>query len=225
MGINDIRAAERFRTAEQLPGSFGSASVALIDVSACGAQIEHAQPLRLGTRGRFWFRRGQVGASVQALTVWSHLSRTPNAQGKYLYHSGLKLEALNSDYERALQELLEHGVITPDRDSLERKRKRDIERIAEARTRPVMKFLNPEIDVPTDQQLLIEHARKRLLSNPEEAQRWRQRAKYAITQGTVNIATDSIRDRQDVLAVWEYLERSIEISTIITVFEKLRTSH
>lgn len=225
MGTNDVRAAERFRTAEELPGSFGSASVALIDVSACGAQIEHSQPLRLGARARFWFRRGQVGASVQALTVWSHLSITPNAQGKYLYHSGLKLEAQNSDYERALQELLEHGVITPDRDSLERKRKRELERIAEARTRPVVKFLNPEIDVPPDQQLLIEHARKRLLSNPEEAQRWRQRAKYAITQGTVNIATDSIRDRQDVLAVWEYLERSVEISTIIAVFEKLRTSH
>lgn len=225
MGTNDVRAAERFRTAEELPGSFGSASVALLDVSACGAQIEHSQPLRLGTRGRFWFRRGQVGASVQALTVWSHLSRTPNAQGKYLYHSGLKLEAQNSDYERALQELLEHGVITPDRDSLERKRKRELERIAEARTRPALKFLNPEIDVPPDQQLLIEHARKRLLSNPEEAQRWHQRAKYAITEGTANIATDSIRDRQDVLAIWEYLERSVEISTIIAVFEKLRTSH
>ena len=157
--------------------------------------------------------------------MWSHLSRTPNAQGKYLYHSGLKLEAQNSDYERALQELLEHGVIRPDRDSLERKRKRELERIAESRTRPVVKFLKPEIDVPADQQLLIEHARKRLLSNPEEAQRWHQRAKYAITQGTVNVATDSIRDRQDVLAVWEYLERSVEISTIIAVFEKLRTSH
>jgi len=71
---------------------------------------------------------------------------------------------------------------------------------------------------------MIEHARKQLLSDPNEAQRWYQRAKYAITQGNTNIAADWIRNREDVLAVWEYLERSVEISTIAIVFERSRVT-
>ena len=86
-----------------------------------------------------------------------------------------------------------------------------------------MKFLRPDIEIPVDTQLLIEHARKQLLADPMEAQRWYQRAKYAITHGTENIAGDAIRNREDVLAVWEYLERSVDISTIALVFERARS--
>ena len=222
MEISELRITERFRTAEALSGSFGSASVTLLDVSASGAQIEHAQPLRIGTRGRLWFKRGDVSVSLQAVTIWSHLSKTPNPQGKYLYHSGVQLEADSRDFHFALQALLDHGVLSPDRESLERKKKRVLERAAEKNNRPTMKYLRPDIEVPADTQLLIEHARKQLLADPMEAQRWYQRAKYAITHGTANIAGDAIRSREDVLAVWEYLERSVEISTIVLVFERAR---
>jgi len=222
MDVNELRITERFRTAEALAGSFGSASVTLIDVSAAGAQIEHAQPLRIGTRARLWFKRGEVAVSLQAVTMWSHLSKTPNVQGKYLYHSGLRLEADTRDFYHALQALLDRGVLSPDHESLERKKKRALERAAERSSRPTMKYLRPDIEVPAETQLLIEHARKQLLADPVEAQRWYQRAKYAITQGTATIAGDAIRNREDVLAVWEYLERTVEISTIVLVFERAR---
>lgn len=222
MEISELRVTERFRTAEALVGSFGSASVTLIDVSASGAQVEHAQPLRIGTRARLWFKRGEVAVSLQACTIWSHLSKTPNAEGKYLYLSGLSLDAESREFHLALQALLDRGVLSPDRESLERKKKRVLERAAERTNRPTLKYLRPEIEIPADTQLLIEHARKQLLADPTEAQRWYQRAKYAITSGTVNIAGDAIRNREDVLAVWEYLERSVDISTIVLVFERAR---
>ena len=223
MDVSELRVTERFRTAEALTGSFGSASVTLIDVSATGAQIEHSQPLRIGTRARLWFKRVDVAVNLQAVTIWSHLSKTPNVQGKYLYHSGLRIETDTSDFDYALQAMLDHGVLSPDRESLERKKKRALERIAEKNNRPTMKVLRPEFEIPAETQLLIEHARKRLLADPVEAQRWYPRAKYAITQGTATLAVDSIRNREDVLAVWEYLERSVEISTIVLVFERARS--
>lgn len=225
MEISELRVTERFRTAEALVGSFGSASVTLIDVSASGAQIEHAQPLRIGTRGRLSFKRGEVSVSVQAHTIWSHLSKTPNAQGKYLYLSGVRLEGESGDFHHALQSLLARGVISPDRQSLERKKKRAEEKAAQKASRPTVKYLRPDIEVPVDQQLMIEHARKQLLADPTEAQRWYQRAKYAITHGGENIAGDWIRNREDVLAVWEYLERSVPISTIALVFERARATN
>jgi hypothetical protein len=222
MEVCELRGAERFLSSESIEGRYGSGDVTVLDVSSLGAQIEHAQPVRLGTIARFWFKRGDVAVNVQALTIWSRLSKTPNAQGKYLYRSGLRLEQQNNDYTLALQALFDHGIITPDQESLEKKKKKEIDKIAEKNNKPTMKMLRPEVVIPPDQQLLIEHARKQLLANPEEAQRWYQRAKYAITQGHTNIAADAIRNREDVLAVWEYLERSVEIPTIAIVFERMR---
>jgi hypothetical protein len=222
MDVTDIRGTERFVFKVAVEGRYGSTDVTILNVSARGAQVAHAQPLRLGHTQRLWFKRGDIAVSVQALSIWSHLSKTPNDKGKYLYLTGLRIEKDNAEYETALQALLDRGIIAPDADSLEKKKKRDLAKIAEKTSRPVMKLLRPEVDIPPDTQLLIEHARKQLLADPDEAQRWYQRAKYAITQGGVNIAADAIRNREDVLAVWEYLERSVDISTIAIVFERMR---
>jgi hypothetical protein len=222
MDVSELRGTERYVFAEPVEGRFGSADVTLLNVSTRGAQVAHAQPIRLGTTARLWFKRGDVAVSVQALTIWSHLSKTPNEKGKYLYSTGLRIEGQASDYETALQALLDRDVISPDPESLDKKRKKELQKIADRNGRPIVKLLRPEIDIPPDTQLLIEHARKQLLADPNEAQRWYQRAKYAITQGGVNIATDAIRNREDVLAVWEYLERSVDISTIAIVFERMR---
>ena len=224
MEVEELRGTERFVFARPLSGSYGSAAVELMNVSTRGAQIAHTQPLRLGMRARLWFKHGDVAVSTQALTIWSHLSKTPNAQGKYLYESGVRIEHDDPQYETSLQALLDRGVIEPDPESLEKKRKKALAKVAEKSGRPIVKLLRPEIDIPPDTQLLIEHARKQLLADPVEAQRWYQRAKYAITHGGAHIAGDAIRNREDVLAVWEYLERSVEISTIAIVFERMRAS-
>ena len=221
MDVTDLRSTERFRVAQPLSGSFGLATVAVVDVSAGGAQIEHTQPLRLGSRARLLLKRGEVAVAVPAQTVWSHLSKTPNSEGKYVYRSGVRLEQATQEYVAAMQLLFEQGAITADPESLERKKKKELEKAS----RPVVKYLRPDVEITSDQRLLIEHARKQLLSNPDEAQRWYQRAKYAITHGTASLAGDDIHNREDVLAVWEYLERSVDVSIIAIVFERMRMSH
>jgi hypothetical protein len=222
MDVSELRSTERFLISQSLEGRYGSGNVTVLNLSTRGAQIEHAQPLRLGMIARFWFKRVDVAVNVQALLIWSRLSKTPNEQGKYLYRSGLRLEEESNDYNHALQALLDRGIISPDQESLAKKKQKERDKIAEKTNKPTMKMLRPEVVIPPDQQLLIEHARKQLQAHPEEAQRWYQRAKYAITQGSANIAGDAIRNREDVLAVWEYLERSVEISTIAIVFERMR---
>ena len=223
MDVRDLRSTDRFVVARPpLTGSYGSASIAVLDLSAQGAQIEHSQPLRLGTRARFWFKRGDVAISVQAMTIWSHLSRTPNDKGKYLYHSGLRVESEVEAFAQAIQGLLDDGVVKIDSASLDRKRQREADRAATRAGRPVVKMLRtaPDADISSDQALLIQHARERLRAEPDEAQRWYQRAKYAITHGAASIVVEAIPNREEVLAVWEYLERSVDISTIVRVFER-----
>jgi hypothetical protein len=214
--IKDQRTIERFRVVEPLLGSFGAAAITILDIAEQGAQIEHAQPLRLASRGRLWFKRGDVSASVQALVIWSRLSEKPNSDGKLLYRSGLRVEDSQETFGPAIQALADHGVIKRDTESLERKRRKFVEREHEKTSKPSIKVIKTE-EISPDQALLIQHARERLQNDPEEALKWYNRARYAIVESAVPIAAD-IRSREDVLAVWEYLERSVPLSTIVRVF-------
>jgi hypothetical protein len=215
--IRDLRTIERYVVVEPLLGSFGAAGISILDIAEQGAQIEHAQPLRLGSRGRLWFKRGEVAASIHAMVIWSRLSEKPNDDGKLLYRSGVRLDDGDS-FAGAIQALGEHGVIRRDTESLERKRRKFVEREHEKSVKPSVKMLRAE-EVPSDQALLVQHARERLQNDPEEARKWYNRARYAIVESAVPIAAE-IRSREDVLAVWEYLERSVPLSTIVRVFER-----
>jgi hypothetical protein len=216
--IKDLRAIERYVVVEPLLGSFGAAGITILDIAEQGVQIEHAQPLRLGARARLWFKRGEVAASLHALVIWSRLSEKPNVEGKLLYRSGLRVEDQKESFGPAIQALGDHGVIRRDTESLERKRRKFVERENEKSSKPQVKMLKTE-DIPPDQALLIQHARERLQNDPEEARKWYNRARYAIVESSSPIAAE-IRGREDVLAVWEYLERSVPLSTIVRVFEK-----
>jgi hypothetical protein len=214
--MSDLRSGDRYIVSVPIQGSFGTATVAVLNLSDQGACIEHAQPLRLAAPGRLAFRFGEVAVGASGIVVWSHLSKTPNNQGKYLYRSGLRIEEEVGSFTQSVQALINQRVLLRDLDSLERKRRRELERETAQKNRPIIKVI-PQEEVPPDQALLIQHARERLRLNPDEARKWYQRAKYA---GAEEIPTDLIRYREDVLAVWEYLERSVPLAHIVRVFER-----
>ena len=216
--IKDLRTIERYVVVERLVGSFGAAGISVIDIAEQGAQIEHPQPLRLGARGRLWFKRGEVAASVHALVIWSRLSKTPNDEGKLLYRSGLRLDEEGANFAAAIQALGDQGVIRRDTESLGRKRRKLVEREWKKTGTPSVKRVKTE-DISGDQALLVQHALERLLADPDEASRWYSRARYAIVQTGVPVSAE-IRSREDVLAVWEYLERSVPLSTIVRLIDK-----
>ena len=219
--LKDQRAIERYVVVEPLPGSFGAAGITVVDIAEQGAQIEHAQPLRLASRGRLWFKRGDVSASVHALVIWSRLFDKPNDEGKLLYRSGLRVEDSEETFAPAIQALADHGVIKRDTESLERKRRKFVEREQEKSSKPSIKVVKTD-SVSPDEALLIQHARERLQNDPEEARKWYNRARYTIVESSAPIAAE-IRGREDVLAVWEYLERSVPLSTIVRVFAEKKS--
>ena len=216
--IKDLRAIERYVVAEPLVGSFGAAAISVVDIAEQGAQIVHPQPLRLGSRARLWFKRGDVAASVHAIVIWSRVSQKPNDEGRLLYHSGLRIDDQAESFASAIQALADQNVIRRDTASLDRKRRKLIDREQERSGKPSVKILKTE-EVPSDQALLVQHARERLLADPDEARKWYNRARYAIVESSAPIAAE-IRAREDVLAVWEYLERSVPLSTIVRLFDK-----
>jgi hypothetical protein len=215
--VKDHRAADRFIVIEPLPGSFGGAAVTILNMAHQGVQIEHAQPLRLSTKARLWFKHGAVAASVQGTVLWSHLSRTPNEQGKLLYRSGVRIDEDMKPFRDAMEKLATNGLIRLDVESLERKRRR-IEELERARTgAPTVTLMRGvEATIPSDQVLLIQQARERLQANPDEALKWYNRAKFSTTDETI------LHHREDVLAVWEYLDRSVDLATILRVIDGVK---
>jgi hypothetical protein len=138
--VIDLRKGDRFLVAEPIEGTFNSAPVALLDVSLGGAQILHAQPIRIGTRATLAFHRAGTGASVIVTVVWSHLSQTSEG---LRYKSGVKLEMQDVQYATALNAYIRMGLIAIDTDSLERKRQREEERMMRRKSSPKITTLPP----------------------------------------------------------------------------------
>jgi len=220
--VNELRSSDRFGAVEPLPGGFGSASVSILDLASSGVQIQHSQPLRLSLNGRLWFRHINVAVSVQGRVVWSHLSKERDANGKLLYHSGIHVPDESSELAGAIAQLARHGIDRKDDESLDRKRATLEEKDHERSSRPGVKFVRQGNDVDPDTALLIVQARDRLRANPAEALRWYNRAKFAIIDSGTPVATDQLRHREEALAVWEYLERSIDLALIERVFARGR---
>ena len=210
--IHELRSYERYTANTPLLGSFGSAEIWVVDIGEQGAQIEHAQPLRIGTVARLWFKGNDVPVNAQALVVWSKFSKK--------YRSGLRIEEGVEDFAAAIPQLLDRGVIHRDSQSLERKRRLREERELAKQGKPVMRAMKIEDEVPSHQALLVEHARDRLRNNPDEAQKWYSRAYFAIRHGQGPVAAEMAKYPEDVLAIWEYLERTLPLPVIARVLAR-----
>ncbi len=123
MHEDELRSVERYIVDTPFSGSFGAASVSVLNIGTRGVFIEHAHPLRIRTTARLWFKRDEVTVSSQGTVVWSHLSKTANEKGKLLYNSGIHIDE-SAAFAAAIEALLERGLIHRDPDSLERKRQR-----------------------------------------------------------------------------------------------------
>lgn len=204
--VKEQRAAERFDTVDEVTGSFGAVEVTVVNVCETGVKVLHSQPLRIGTRGGLRFRRGNVSVATQARVVWSHLSKEPQSGGRLLYQSGLHLDTPDNTFAAAVQMMLQEGMLRRDLESLERKRKRLEQREREKSGQPAMKMMAgpAEPEVTPDQALLIEQARTRLRTSPQETARWAARAR----------TPENEAHGDEALAIWEYLERTIELPKI-----------
>lgn len=134
MSVEELRKADRFVSVEAIAGTFGPTETTIVNLSISGAQITHPAPLRIGTVARLAFKRSEASVNAQARVLWSHAA--PGAGGKLIYRSGLRIEAVDPQYAMALNALIRAGVIRQDIDSLERKRKRDMEREEKKKSGP-----------------------------------------------------------------------------------------
>jgi len=189
--------------------------VRIENLSARGARIEMPTELLRGSSGAFRFTLpdSSMEIGVEGQIVWTSL-KAITGPVSMLYRAGLFINEKPELMRMAIGRLCELNRAALDTQSLRLKLK-----IIRARARQLApQFREIESSgIPAEQYLLIQGVREELRLNPEEAMHWYRRARILINDpATRHLA---IANHPDALAVWEYLDRSVDPSIVGRAFE------
>lgn len=213
--IEELRSADRFYIAPLLNAEFGGQPVRIEDLSKKGTRIESMQPVPVGSAAtlRFGLPSSSVSVEVNGSVVWSGIKSID----PHRFRAGLSIGDKPDSMRLAIGQLSETGQATIDTHSLALKL-----RIIRARARqlaPAYTAVEQRAGVPAEQYLLIQGVREELRLNPDEAVHWYRKARILIKDPRTRTEAAAIADHPDALAVWEYLERSVDPSIISRTFE------
>lgn len=215
--IEELRSADRFYVSPSLNATFGATNIRIENLCAHGARIETAKELLPGASAKLAFLvpDGSLQVSVTAHVKWVAV-KSISGSDPMTYRAGLEVDEKPTMMRLAIAHLCEHSVASLDTQSLTLKLK-----IMKARARqfaPSYRSIENS-GIPAEQYLLIQGVREELRLNPEEAIHWYRRARFVINDPATRNTAPVIADHPDALAVWEYLDRSIDASIVGRAFE------
>src|SRR3954471_17478661 len=212
--IEELRSTDRFDLSPVLEGEWNGAEIRIENLSARGARIETTRPLAPSANGLLTFElpRAELNVSVNATVAWSSMKSV----GPSMYRNGLMIDEKPEHLRLVIGHLCERGAASLDTHSLALKLK-----VIRARARQLAPSYpaSETSGIPTEQYLLIQCVREELRLNPDEAMHWYRRARLMIADPATREAAPAIADHPDALAVWEYLDRSIDPSIIGRTFQ------
>jgi hypothetical protein len=223
--VRDTRGQTRFFFRFPIEGTFNAYVVRLCNISSSGAQIEHADPLKLQSNAKLVITlpRSVDTITVRGQIVWSKLLRTPSEDGRYLYRSGVRLEGQGLALAATVDRIITVYSGEEDRESLERKR----ELLKEKMVKDLLRQQSASLDstwrrlpssqrrVDPDKVLLIEQTLMRLKREPQEIARLAVRARKALEGKPEGAGVG-----EQTLAVWEYLDHLIPLTMVDQVIGK-----
>jgi hypothetical protein len=168
----------------------------------------------VGTLG-FAIPDSQIDVSVKAEVRWTGIKSISTGTPRR-FRAGLLIGEKPELMRLAIGRLSELGWAALDAESLRLKLK-----IIRARARQMAHTMAglETSGIPAEQYLLIQGVREELRLNPDEAMHWYRRARLIINDPATRAAAPPIADHPDALAVWEYLDRSIDPSIVGRAFE------
>lgn len=213
--IEELRTTDRFFLSPLLEGTFGGDKIRIENLSARGARVELPHELLRGTMGTLQFTvpNSTIAVAVDGQIVWTQLKAISGAVSM-LYRAGVFINEKPELMRMAIGRLCEINRAALDTQSLRLKLK-----IMRARARQLApQYRDVEASgIPAEQYLLIQGVREELRLNPEEALHWYRRARIIINDPATR--TLPIANHPDALAVWEYLDRTVDPSIVGRAFE------
>lgn len=202
------RLAPRFIPRRQIDGIFKDVRFTIVQISATGLRIRHNEPLLPGDEAKLTFALLNPPQSflVRARVVWTSVARYENDESNTFCISGLRVTAHQERVQNAIEILQQHRALQPDA------------------SEPNAESPTPS-GVSDDEVALVMKAVQRFAADPSEATRWYSRGRFALADEEVRrSAPPRPRDREQVLGIWEYLERQVEIPKIAGVLTWMEKS-
>jgi Tfp pilus assembly protein PilZ len=205
----DQRIATRFIPLRQLGGIFGEMKFVVMQLSATGLRIRHNEPLMPGEEAKLSMALLKPARSVvvRARVVWTSIATSGTERFSI---SGLRVMEHQDRLEAAIDALRAANELQPER------------RAASRRATDTMSILGGITD---EEMALVTAAVTKFANDPVEASRWYSRARFALSDENVRrVAPERPRDREEVLGIWEYLDRQVEIGKIAGVVTWMKSS-
>ena len=209
--IEELRAADRFHVIPSAEAEWNGERVSIDNLCARGVRIATDARLNAGSPGVLRFAH-PPGAEAKTHVVWSSIKSVDPVK----HRAGLSVDGKSDTMRLAIGWLSEAGQAVLDTQSLALKLK-----IIRARARQLAPS-HRDVEasgVPAEQYILVQCVREELRLNPEEAMHWYRRARLLIQDPKTQSHAPAISSHPDALAVWEYLDRSIDPSIIGRTFQ------
>jgi len=203
----DLRGAARYVPLRQIDGIFGETRFSMMQMSTTGLRIRHREPLLPGTEAKLSFALLKPARSfvVRARVVWTSIAKAGEERFSI---SGLRVLDHQDRIGRAIDLLKAANELQPERREQAR------------RTTDTM----VAVEEMSDEEIaLVTNAVQKFASDPVEAGRWYSRARFALADENVRrVAPAHARDREEILGIWEYLERQVDIPKIAGIVGWMR---
>lgn len=196
------RIATRFIPLRQLGGIFGDVKFVVMQLSATGLRIRHNEALMPGEEAKLSMAliRPARSVVVRARVVWTSIA---TAGTERFSISGLRVLEHQDRLEAAIDALRAANELQPER------------RATSRRATDTMSILG---GISDEEMALVIAAVNKFANDPVEASRWYSRARFALADENVRRAAPvRQRDREEVLGIWEYLDRQVDIGKIAGV--------
>jgi PilZ domain len=205
----ELRNNERYVPLRQIDGIFGETKFSMLQLSSTGLRIRHRDPLLPGTEAKVSFALLKPARSivVRARVVWTSIARS--AEDRFSI-SGLRVLDHQERLARAIDLLKAAHELQPER---------------RAQVRRATDGMFAIEEVSDDEIALVTEAVQKFAADPVEASRWYSRARYSVSDENVRrAAPHRPRDREEVLGIWEYLDRQVDIPKIAGIVGWMRQS-
>lgn len=212
--IQELREFDRYVLKPSAVGKFSSVgSVIVRDISERGARIEQSTPVKPGSRGTFSLSISNADLDVAAPSVvaWSQIVRGESVG--ISYQAGLHFIEPAPAVHAALPRLVKLALASVDLESLFVRKQ--ILRAQQQTVRPLHTVRN---QIDPEHLMLIRHVRSHLKGKPEQVAILSQRVRSRTIDPAVRESLPEDRwMREEILAIWEYLERTIDLRIIANV--------
>ena len=202
----NLRIVPRYKPRRQLGGMFRETRFAILQISESGLRIRHDDTLRPGDEARLTFSLVQPARTfaLKARVVWTSIAQ--RGSGPSFCISGLRAIAGQEQLAEAIRILLAVREAEVDQEE------------AKPKTPSFSSLADDDVAA-------IIRTMRMLTSDPVEANRWYTRARFALADEQIRAAAPvRARDREEALAVWEYLGRRVDLKAVAGVLSWIRST-